>query len=91
MLGTILQRAVRDSLLVSNPVRGIDRPKDQPRKPPFSFEAIASVGEAIRAREAGGENATGLRAIRFLMLTGLRRMEALTLTWGWPAGTLHSF
>jgi integrase len=82
MLGTILQRAVRDGLLASNPVRGIARPKDQPKKPPFSFEAIASVGEAIRAREAGDENVTGLRAIRFFMLTGLRRMEALTLTWG---------
>jgi integrase len=36
----------------------------------------------MRARETEGENVAGLRAIRFLMLTGLRRMEALTLTWG---------
>jgi integrase len=28
------------------------------------------------------QNVTGLRAIRFLVLTGLRRMEALTLNWG---------
>jgi integrase len=82
MLGTILQRAVRDGVLASNPVRGIARPKDQPKKPAFSFESIASVGVAIRAREAERENVAGLRAIRFLMLTGLRRMEALTLTWG---------
>ncbi len=82
MLGTILQRAVRDGVLAYNPVRGITRPKDQPKQPPFSFEAITAVGNAIRAREAAEENVAGLRAIRFLLLTGLRRMEALTLTWG---------
>jgi integrase len=82
MLGTILQRAVRDGALASNPARNIPRPKDQPKKPPFSFEVVAAVGAAMRAREAAGENVTGLRAIRFLALTGLRRMEALTLNWG---------
>ncbi len=82
MLGTILQRAVRDGVLASNPARGIARPKDQAKKPPFSFETIAAVGKAMKARETEGEKVTGLRAIRFLMLTGFRRMEALTLTWG---------
>ena len=82
MLGTILQRAVRDGVLASNPARGIARPKDQPKKPPFSFEAVAALGAALQAREAKGENVAGGHAIRFLMLTGLRRMEALTLTWG---------
>lgn len=82
MLGTILQRAVRDGVLASNPARGIARPKDQEKKPPFSFETVARLGLALRAREAQGENVAGISAIRFLLLTGLRRMEALTLTWG---------
>jgi integrase len=82
MLGTILQRAVRDGVLASNPARGIARPKDQPKKPTFSFEAVAELGKGMRAREAENENIVGLQAIRFLMLTGLRRMEALTLRWG---------
>lgn len=82
MLGTILERAVQDGVLAGNPVRGVKRPKDNAKKPPFSFRAVASTGEAIRAREVTLENVSGLRAIRFLMLTGLRRMEALTLTWG---------
>lgn len=81
MLGTILQRAVRDGVLASNPARGIARPKDQEKKPPFSFETVARLGLALRAREAQGENVAGISAIRFLLLTGLRRMEALTLTW----------
>ena len=81
MLGTILERAVRDGILDKNPARGISRPKDRVRKPPFSFEAVAILGTAMREAEADGENQTALRAIRFLLLTGCRRMEALTLNW----------
>ncbi len=79
MLGTILERAVRDGVLERNPARGIARPKDNPYRPPFSFDAIADVGRALRALETESENKAGLRAIRFLLLTGTRRMEALTL------------
>jgi integrase len=82
MLGTILQRAVRDGILANNPVRGIARPKDQPKKPPFSFAAVRAVGMAMKELEAEGEGAIGLRAIRFLLLSGFRRMEGLTLQWG---------
>jgi integrase len=35
------------------------------------------------AEEEGIENRIGLAATRFLLLTGLRRMEALALPWGW--------
>ena len=81
MLGTILQRAVRDGILVSNPVRGIARPPDRSKKPPFSFTAVKAVGAAMRELEAEGDLAVGIHAIRFLLLSGLRRMEALTLRW----------
>lgn len=81
MLGTILERAVRDGILVKNPARGIARPPDNARKPAFSFETITTLGKAMREAEADGENVVGLRAITFLLLSGCRRMEALTLTW----------
>ena len=81
MLGTILQRAVRDGILQTNPVRGVKRPKDKTRKPPFSFEALAKVGGVLREADAAGENKTAIAAVRLLALTGLRRMEALTLRW----------
>lgn len=81
MLGTILERAVRDGVIDKNPVRGIKRPKEQKKRPPFSFEAVAAVGRAARELEAAGENIVGLRAVRFLLMTGTRRMEALTLKW----------
>jgi integrase len=81
MLGTILEPVVRDGILVSNPVRGIARPKDNERKPPFSFEIVEATGKAMREAEAEGENVVGLRAIRFLLFSGCRRMEALALQW----------
>jgi site-specific recombinase XerD len=81
MLGTILERAVRDGVLAKNPVRGIARPKDNERKPPFTFDTIATLGKTMRESEEEGENEIGIRALRFLLLTGCRRMEALTLQW----------
>lgn len=91
MLGTILERGVRDGILPSNPVRGVKRPKDKVRKPPFSFEALERVGAALRAAEQEGENPTGMAAIRLLALTGLRRMEALTLRWEEVDTRAHCF
>ena len=87
MLRAILQRAVRDGAIAQNPVRGIDRPKPKKQNPPFSFENVTAVGRALRELEAEGENVIGLRCIRFLILTGCRRMEAQTLTWDMVDGT----
>ena len=81
MLGTILQCAVRERVLQTNPVRGVKRPKDKIRNPHFLIEALAKVGDVLREAEAAGENATRLAAVRLLALTGLRRMEALGLRW----------
>jgi integrase len=82
MLGTILERGVRDGLLSANPVRGVKRPKDKARKPPFAFDTLKAMGAALKAeREAEGGNVAGANAIRLLALTGFRRMECLTLTW----------
>jgi integrase len=79
MLGTILERAVRDGVLAKNPVRGIERPADKAKQPPFSFERVRALGGAMRAAETQGENKVGLQAIRTLLTTGCRRSEALTL------------
>jgi len=87
MLGTILERAVRDGLLNKNPVRGIKRPKDQDTKPAFSFDKVKALGAALReeaeknAAVESKESKAGRHAIRSLLLTGFRRMEALQLTW----------
>lgn len=91
MLGTILQRAVRDGVITANPARGLRRKKEQPIPPPFSFEMVTAVGAAMREIEGQEREtfkalrpatATALDAVRVLLLTGCRRMEVLTLQWG---------
>jgi integrase len=79
MLATILQRAVKSGVRPDNPARGIKRPKDKARKPPFSLEAVEKLGAALREAKQEGENPTGLLAIMALLLTGCRRMEILAL------------
>ncbi len=95
MLGTILERAVRDQVLSTNPVRGIKRPKDQEAKPAFSFDKVQALGAALRddakenAKTESKESEAGRRAIRGLLLTGFRRMEGLQLTWELIDATGH--
>lgn len=79
LLGTILQRAVKNKTIAVNPTRGVNRPADKTRRPTFSFPRVAALGVAMRQAEADGENVLGLRAIRILLLTGCRRMEVLSL------------
>jgi integrase len=78
----VFQRAVRDGLISKNPVRDVEKvPLLPKRPPPFSLDTVKRVGAALRQRAAEGERAPGLGAVRFLMLSGCRRMEALTLRW----------
>jgi integrase len=81
VLGAALQQAVENGVIDRNLARAVRRHKADPYKPPFSFDALAAVGKAMRAARAEGENVTGLNVLRFLALTGCRRMEALTLRW----------
>lgn len=87
MLGTILERAVRDRVLADNPVRGIKRPKDGEAKSAFSFDMVKALGKALREeaeendKTESPEAKIGRRAIRALLLTGFRRMECLALKW----------
>lgn len=86
MLGTILEFARRRKLIADNPARGVVRHPDGKQRRFLSLEEIAALGEALRAAEAEGENPIALAAIRFLLLTGLRRMEALALPRSWVDG-----
>lgn len=91
MLGTILERAVRDGTITTNPVRGISRPTDIPRKPAFSFDKVVALGDALRTAQAEGENTQAIAAIKLLLLTGCRRMEVLTLRWSYVDAKSHCF
>ena len=84
MLGTILEVARRRRLIPENPARGVDKLPEGRQRRFLRLEEIGQLSAAMReAEEEGSENLIGLTAIRFLLLTGLRRMEALALPWEW--------
>jgi site-specific recombinase XerD len=84
MLGTILEVARRRRLISANPARGVDKLPEGKQRRFLSLDEIGQLGAVVRdAGEEGIESRLGLAAIRFLLLTGLRRMEALALPWEW--------
>jgi integrase len=84
MLGTILELARRRRLIAANPARGIARLPEGRQRRFLNLAEIGRLGATMREAEAeGSENRTGLAALRLLLLTGLRRNEALALPWEW--------
>lgn len=82
-LHAILEHAVRLGLIEANPARGVRRLASKPRERRLSTSEIAALGKAMRELAIEGEHATGLSAIRLLLLTGFRRLEALGLQRTW--------
>lgn len=83
MFGTILEFAKRRKVIKDNPARGVQKIPDGKQRRFLSLDEIAELGKAMRAAEAAGETATAIAVIRLLLMTGLRRMEALALPRAW--------
>jgi integrase len=87
MTATILEYARKSlKLIKDNPARGVKKPPDRKQRRFLTIEKITKLGQTMRETEVAGENATALAAIRLLLLTGLRRMEALRLPRAWVDG-----
>jgi integrase len=83
MLATILEVARRRKVISENPAREVPRLPEGRQRRFLDLDEIALLGAALRDDEEVGKNRTAVAAIRFLLLTGLRRMEALALPWAW--------
>ncbi|KAB1071520.1 tyrosine-type recombinase/integrase [Methylobacterium planeticum] len=83
MLGTILEFAKRKKIVTANPARGVQRSPDGKQRRFLSAAEIGRLGRAMREAEDDGETASGIAAVRFLLMTGCRRMEALALPRAW--------
>ncbi|KRB83133.1 integrase [Sphingomonas sp. Root710] len=82
MLHTIFEQAARWGIVERNPARGVRKISvDNKRERRLSLEEIGRLGVALRA--ATEEPPVALDAIRFMLLTGFRRMEALGLHRSW--------
>lgn len=82
-LHSIFEHAVRLGKIEANPAKGVRRLASAPRERRLSRSEIERLGKTLRAAAEEGEHPTGLAAIRFLLLTGFRRMEALGLQRIW--------
>lgn len=82
-LHAIFEHAVRLGQIETNPAKGVRKLAGAPRERRLSRSEIERLGKTMRKAAAEGEHPTGLAAIRFLLLTGFRRMEALGLQRAW--------
>ena len=83
MLGTILEFAKRRRLIEENPARGVKKFPDGRQRRFLTLAEQAQLGKAMGDAIVAGENPAAVACVRFLLLTGLRRMEALSLPWEW--------
>jgi integrase len=83
MISTILEHAVRHRLIAHNPAKGARKFAGRRRTIRLSLEQIRSLGEHMREAAHEGESSTGLGVIRFILLSGFRRHEALGLERSW--------
>ncbi len=85
-LHALFEHAVRLGKIENNPAHGVRRLASTPRVRRLGRAEIEKLGKALRTAEQGGEHPTGLAAVRFLLLTGFRRMEGLGLQRAWFDG-----
>ena len=82
-LHSIFQHAVRLGKIEANPAKGVRKMASEKRERRLSRTEIEKLGAMLRVAEAEGEHPTAIAAIRFMVLTGLRRMEALGVKRKW--------
>ncbi len=82
-LHSIFEHAVRLGQIEANPSKGVRKLASAPRERRLSRSEIERLGKTLGSAADEGEHPTGLAAIRFLLLTGFRRMEGLGLQRTW--------
>jgi len=79
----LARHATRLGLIEKNPASGVRQMASRKVKRRLSADEVRHLGKVMRQLMANGEHPTGLDAIRLMLLTGFRRMEALSLQRAW--------
>ena len=87
-LHAVFEHGVRQGIIDTNPSRGVRKVAERRRDRRLSQKEIIHLGQVMGECLASGENPTGLAAIKFILLTGFRRMEALSLERAWLDATM---
>ncbi len=83
MLSSMLSYAVEIGLRKDNPAIGIKKFKLKKHDRYLSAEELERIGLAMKSVEDDGASLFAIAAIRFLLLSGCRKNDALTLQWSW--------
>lgn len=83
LLSSMLSFAVEQKMIAENPALGIKHYKLKKHERYLSSEELERLGNALREFEEKGANLFAIAAIRFLVLSGCRRNEALGMQWAW--------
>jgi integrase len=82
-LHAIFEHAVRLGRIDINPARGVRRLASNQRTRQLSAGELVVFGDAMRQATAQGDHPGGLAAVRLILLTGFRLMEAQSLERSW--------
>jgi integrase len=88
-LHAIFEHGIRQGLIENNPARGARKIAERKRDRRLSQKEIIHLGGILSQCLIDGENPTGIAAIKFVLLSGFRRMEALTLKRAWLDPTVQ--
>lgn len=88
-LRSLLGHAARLKIISENPAEGVRQLAGRKRQRRLTNDELRHLGQAMREAAAEGEHPTGLGAIRLMLLTGFRRMEALGLKREWFSREKH--
>lgn len=83
LLASMLTYAVELEWRTDNPARGVRKFKLRKHDKYLNGDELDRLGAALRAEEEEGASPFAIAAIRFLLLSGCRKSEALTLQWAW--------
>ncbi|KPF47271.1 site-specific integrase [Rhizobium sp. AAP43] len=79
VLGAIFEYGRRNNDIDANPVADVRKLAPKSRERFLSMEEIRRLGVAMREAVSDGESPVGVSAVRFILLSGFRRNEALSL------------
>jgi len=82
-LHAVCEHGIRYGIIEINPAKGVRKIAEQRRDRRLSEREIIALGRVLSQMQYEGESPAGIDCIRFIMLTGFRRMEALGLQVEW--------
>lgn len=88
-LRSLLGHASRLGVIGKNPATGVRQFAVTSKKRRLNEGELRRLGQVMRNAAEEGEHPTGLAAIRLMLLTGFRRMEALGLKRDWYSRNDH--